>query len=196
MTKIYEGDSRMRTSRLVLNLLTIAVLTLAAASLTHAQATRTWVSDVGDDVNPCSRTAPCKTFAGAISRTFINGEIDVLDPGGYGTLTVTKSITIDGGTGSGWASVLASGTNGFNINITPNANDPLAQVVLRHIAINGTGTTGNTIGTRTGIRGINYTQGQALIVEDCQIFNFTTNAIDVNLTSTGILKMTNTSIES
>jgi hypothetical protein len=65
----------------------------------HAQATRTWVSGVGDDANPCSRTAPCKTFAGAISKTAANGEIDALDPGGYGAVTITKAITIDGGGG-------------------------------------------------------------------------------------------------
>src|ERR671925_1109954 len=77
----------------------------------HAQATRTWVSGVGDDANPCSRTAPCKTFAGAISKTATGGEINTLDPAGYGGVTITKAITIDGGTGSGWASILASGTN-------------------------------------------------------------------------------------
>src|SRR5262245_22334805 len=58
-----------------------------------AQATRTWVSGVGNDANPCSRTAPCQTFAGAISKTFINGEISCLDAGGFGTVTITKSIT-------------------------------------------------------------------------------------------------------
>ena len=62
-----------------------------------AQATRTWVSGVGDDVNPCSRTAPCKTIAGAISKTATGGEINILDPGGFGAVTITKSITIDGG---------------------------------------------------------------------------------------------------
>ncbi|HYP49581.1 MAG TPA: hypothetical protein VEQ34_01475, partial [Pyrinomonadaceae bacterium] len=61
----------------------------------QAQATRTWVSGVGDDVNPCSRTAPCKTFAGAISKTAKGGQISILDPGGFGTLTITKSITVD-----------------------------------------------------------------------------------------------------
>ena len=64
-------------------LLAFAGTTLALFAVTapaHAQATRTWVSGVGDDLNPCSRTAPCKTFAGAISKTFINGEIDCLDP--------------------------------------------------------------------------------------------------------------------
>src|SRR5216117_2170041 len=89
------------------------------ASLCDAQATRTWVSGVGDDVNPCSRTAPCKTFAGAISKTAEGGEIDPLDPAGYGAVTITKAITLDGGTGSGWASILATGTaNAINVNIT------------------------------------------------------------------------------
>src|SRR5205814_7395447 len=97
--------------------LVCAALVFGAATL-HAQATRTWVSGVGDDVNPCSRTAPCKTFAGAISKTAEGGEIDALDPAGYGTLTVTKSITVDGGTGSGWASVLVSGGSGMVVNVT------------------------------------------------------------------------------
>ena len=77
-----------------------AVLVLCALALpAHAQATRTWVSGVGDDANPCSRTAPCKTFPGAISKTAPGGEIDALDPGGFGALTITKAITIDGGGG-------------------------------------------------------------------------------------------------
>src|SRR5436309_5110424 len=81
---------------------------------TQAQATRTWVSGVGDDANPCSRTAPCKTFAGAISKTAAGGEIDALDPGGYGTVTITKAITIDGGGGQ-VAGILAAATNGIHV---------------------------------------------------------------------------------
>lgn len=73
--------------------ISILVISKTAAS----QATRTWVSGVGDDVNPASRTAPCKTFAGAISKTATGGEINAIDPGGYGAVTITKSITIDGG---------------------------------------------------------------------------------------------------
>ena len=84
---------------------------LASAATAHAQATRTWVSGVGDDANPCSRTAPCKTFAGAISKTAPCGEIDVLDPGGFGALTITKCISIEND--DGIAGVLVSGTNGF-----------------------------------------------------------------------------------
>src|SRR5437899_11215961 len=80
----------------------------------QAQATRTWVSGDGDDVNPCSRTAPCKTFAGAISKTAACGEIDALDPGGFGAVTITKSMTIDG-TGT-MASILAAGTAGVIVN--------------------------------------------------------------------------------
>src|ERR1700690_1290088 len=71
----------------------LAIMLYAAPA--NAQATRTWVSGVGDDANPCSRTAPCKTFAGAISKTLAAGEIDCLDPGGFGALTITKSLTIE-----------------------------------------------------------------------------------------------------
>src|SRR6202171_3330583 len=99
-----------------------------------AQATRTWVSGVGDDVNPCSRTAPCKTFPGAISKTAAGGEIDVLDPGGFGAVTITKAITI---AAEGFeAGVLVSGTYAIVVNV-PNAND---VVVLRGLDIEGLGT--------------------------------------------------------
>lgn len=71
------------------NLLAITVL---GTTVMYGQASRTWVSGVGDDANPCSRTAPCKTFAGAISKTAAGGEIDALDPAGYGAVTITKAI--------------------------------------------------------------------------------------------------------
>src|SRR5256885_5431041 len=124
---------------------------LALTTSASAQATRTWVSGVGDDANPCSRTAPCKTFAGAISKTAINGEINCLDPGGFGAVTITKSITID--CHEIMASILASGFTGVIINIAAgNANDPLRSVRLRNININGSGISG-TAGTRTGLTG-------------------------------------------
>src|SRR6476659_475042 len=94
--------------------LSTAALVVGFSTLAHAQATRTWVSGVGDDANPCSRTAPCKTFAGAISKTAACGEISVLDPGGFGAVTITKSITINGdGTLAG---ILHAGTNGIIVN--------------------------------------------------------------------------------
>jgi hypothetical protein len=133
---------------------TLLVIALQAAP-THAQATRTWVSGVGDDANPCSRTAPCKTFAGAISKTAPSGEIDCLDPGGFGAVTITKSITIDcGGT---FGSVLAALTNGININgagITVN---------LRNLSINGAG---------SGLIGINFISGNSLTLTNVNIMNF------------------------
>jgi hypothetical protein len=168
----------MNKTRLTINLFVAFVFTLALSSLANAQATRTWVSGVGDDVNPCSRTAPCKTFAGAISKTATAGEISVLDPGGFGTVTITKSMTIDGG--SGFGSILASSTNGINVNVAVNANDPQRRVTLRRLSINGTGPSGSQ-GTSTGIRGINVnTNGvNKLNVENCYIQNFTTAGIDV-----------------
>src|SRR5712675_1811908 len=93
------------------SVLTALILCLSWGTAS-AQATRTWVSGVGDDANPCSRTAPCKTWAGAISKTAPGGEIDALDPGGFGAVTITKAISLDGGGGQ-VASVLVSGTNGI-----------------------------------------------------------------------------------
>src|SRR6202163_776970 len=104
----------------------VFVLVLAGTTIMSGQASRTWVSGVGDDANPCSRTAPCKTFAGAISKTAAGGEIDALDPGGFGAVTITKGITIDGGGGQ-VASVLAAGTFGIIVNA------PGAIVTLRNI---------------------------------------------------------------
>jgi hypothetical protein len=166
-------------------LLAVAGTTLALFAVSapaHAQATRTWVSGVGDDLNPCSRTAPCKTFAGAISKTFINGEIDCLDPGGYGAVTITKSITIDC-TGT-FGSILASGTTGVVINIPVGANDPFRTVRLRGLSINGSGASG-TIGTRTGVRGVRILDALVVEIEDTVITDFVTNGIADSRTSTG-----------
>src|SRR5687768_2372687 len=136
--------------RFTLKVLTLATFVLAFAAVAQAQATRTWVSGVGDDVNPCSRTAPCKTYAGAISKTATGGEISVLDPGGYGTLTITKAITVDGGSGAGWGSTLFSSVNGFVINITTNLVTD--KVILRNLSINGAGTT-------LGVHGMGLLEG-------------------------------------
>ncbi|HYX29666.1 MAG TPA: right-handed parallel beta-helix repeat-containing protein [Pyrinomonadaceae bacterium] len=166
----------MNKFRLTINILAIAIFTLAVASMTQAQASRTWVSGVGDDANPCSRTAPCKTFAGAISKTALGGEIDALDPAGYGAVTITKSITIDGGGGQ-VASVLVAGTNG--IVVQAGATD---VIILRNLRINGIKQAGNA-----GINGIRFLAGKSLSVENCFIFGFSTNGIDVALGATGSL---------
>lgn len=160
----------MITSRII-KFLSTAALVVGFTTIAHAQATRTWVSGVGDDVNPCSRTAPCKTFAGAISKTATGGEISVLDPGGYGTLTVTKAITVDGGSGCGWGSTLFSSVNGFIINITTNLTTD--KVILRNLSINGAGTT-------LGVDGIRFLDGASLTVENVRIFNFSGDGIEVN----------------
>src|SRR5580692_5158991 len=116
---------------LLLAMIPAMIIATLFAVPANAQATRTWVSGVGDDANPCSRTAPCKTFAGAISKTAAGGEIDVLDPGGFGAVTITKAITFDGGGGQ-VASVLASSTNGINVNA-----GATAVVILRNLRLNG-----------------------------------------------------------
>src|SRR5438445_2616656 len=117
-------------------LLALFMLLLISRSTAQAQATRTWVSGVGDDANPCSRTAPCKTFAGAISKTAAGGEINAIDPGGFGALTITKAITIDV-TGT-FGSILVSSGNGIVISAA--ATD---TVRLRGLDINAVGTRTN-----------------------------------------------------
>jgi hypothetical protein len=184
----------MKTLSNTIKVLTCTIFILALSSLAQAQATRTWVSGVGDDLNPCSRTAPCKTFAGAISKTFIAGEIDALDGGGYGTVTVAKSITIDGG--PGLASILSSATTGTTVNIAVNANDPERRVTYRRLTINGTGSSGGTIGLRTGLRGIRFLAGQNVYVEDCYLQNFTNEAIQVSTSeASSYLSVKNTNIQ-
>lgn len=158
-----------------------AGLVLGAATM-NAQATRTWVSGVGDDVNPCSRTAPCKTFAGAISKTAEGGEIDALDPAGYGTLTITKAMVIDGGTGSGWASVLNSGgINGFLVNITAGTHINDAVVILRNVTVNGA----SQAPTLGGLNAIRFLKGAQLIVENSFFENQTGSGITEALASPG-----------
>jgi hypothetical protein len=161
--------------------LSILCCLLVAGSLS-AQATRTWVSGVGDDVNPCSRTAPCKTFAGAISKTAACGEISVLDPGGYGAVTITKSITIDG---SGThASILNGSVNGITVFIT-NASDVCKTVILRELSINGGGVSGVN-GGFTGLSGIRQISSVdvALHVEHVDIAHQTLRGIDIAPTTT------------
>ncbi|HEY6187387.1 MAG TPA: right-handed parallel beta-helix repeat-containing protein [Pyrinomonadaceae bacterium] len=166
----------------------VAVLAFVALGATFAQgqASRTWVSGVGDDINPCSRTAPCKTFAGAISKTAINGEIDAMDPGGFGGLTITKSLTVDGnGTLAG---ILASGLSAA---ITVNFNqddihDPLKTARIRNLTLNGGGLftcpdATVSCGGRTGTRGINVSSsslGQPKVtIENTVIFSFVNEGI-------------------
>jgi hypothetical protein len=124
-----------------------------------AQATRTWVSGVGDDANPCSRTAPCKTWAGAISKTAAAGEIDCLDPGGFGAVTITKSMTLACQAGTG--GVLVSGTNGINVVVSAGS-----FVTLKGLDINGYGPLGGSLA------GVKMSGGGSLTIEDCIIYGF------------------------
>src|SRR5690242_20193666 len=142
---------------------------MLVAAPANAQATRTWVSGVGDDANPCSRTAPCKTFAGAISKTAPAGEINVLDPGGFGGVTITKAITISSQNFE--AGVLVSGTNGIVINA--GAND---RVVLEGLDLEGIG---------TGLDGINVFAAKEVHVIRSKIHNFSGNGINMHSSVSG-----------
>ena len=168
----------MNKMKLVISLSALLLTVLACNSSAQAQATRTWVSGVGDDANPCSRTAPCKTFAGAISKTASGGEISVLDPGGFGVVTITKAITINGY--GQVAGILSAGTNGIIVNA--GVND---EVIIKNISIAGAG---------TGLNGIRYLAGNQLTLENVQISGVLGNGIDAALTSGGKMYIKDTNI--
>lgn len=167
----------MKKAGSLFHILSIATVVLAAAILVDAQATRTWVSGVGDDVNPCSRTAPCKTFAGAISKTAKNGEINCLDPGGYGAVTITKSITIDCvGT---FGSILSAGVTAVTVNIT-DAADVEKAVKLRGIAIQG---------ATTGIHGVRILAAKAVHLDKMLIDNVSQHGVSVEFSGGTALRL-------
>jgi hypothetical protein len=154
--------------RLLFRLILISATFSALAIVGYSQATRTWVSGVGDDVNPCSRTAPCKTFAGAISKTVSGGEINCLDPAGFGSVTITKPFTIDC-TGT-QGSILAAGMIGINIDLTNSPETPAKAVRLRGLSINGAG---------TGSSGIRINAAARVSIENVVIDGFVQNGITV-----------------
>ncbi|HEU4663610.1 MAG TPA: right-handed parallel beta-helix repeat-containing protein [Dokdonella sp.] len=140
-------------------------IAVCSAAVAHAQATRTWVSGVGDDANPCSRTAPCKTFAGAISKTAAKGVINALDPAGYGAVTITKSITIEAD--GVVASILTAGTNGVVVNAA--ASDVVTLRGLKFVEVSGS----------TAANAVRFLNGGTLIVENAEIDNFHGSGIDM-----------------
>lgn len=156
-----------------MRILTTFAFLVACATFANAQATRTWISGVGDDANPCSRTAPCKTLQGTISKTATNGEMNILDPGGFGAVTITKSMTIDAG--SFIAGVLVSGSNGIIINA------PNSVVTLRGLDING---------LTTGLSGIRIINAKAVFIENCTIYGFQKGISD-DRTTGGSLSVSN-----
>ena len=161
-------------------LLTVPLMFLAA-STSYGQATRTWVSGLGDDANPCSRTAPCKTLPGAISKTAAGGEINMIDSGGFGAVTITKSISIEG---VGVMGGVLSAVSGIIVNAGPND-----VVVLRGLTLNGV----NAVGTYDGI---NFIGGKVLKIEDCHIAEFGRRGISIVPTANNVqVFVTNTRIQ-
>jgi hypothetical protein len=160
----------------------LAAALVMGSSLAAYGQTRTWVSGTGSDANPCSRTAPCQTFAGAFNKTAAGGEISALDPSGFGTLNATKSITING-TGT-LASILASGTTGIIVNALTTDT-----IIIRDVSINGAG---------TGTNGVRYLAGKSVTLDHVWIHGFnsaTGRGVDMNLTNNGNLRIIDSRIQ-
>lgn len=159
----------MSPTGLGMSMLTAALMLSIQSTPASALAWRTWVSSTagtpgtsdtsgtGNDANPCTRDLPCKTFAHALTQTEEGGEINVVAPGdGFGAVTITKSVTIDGG--SSFAGVLGGAS--YAIQISAGSND---RVTLRNLSLNGKGTSGV---------GIIFKSGGVLHIENCSISNF------------------------
>ena len=155
------------------------LLTLGAQMApAQAQMARTFVSSVnGNDANDCGRLTPCRTFQAAHDKTFPDGEITVLDPGGYGAVTIGKSISIVND-GVGEAGVLVSG-GAVGIEVAA-AN---AFVNLRGITVQGIGFGGGT--------GLRLDNAFALTLTNCVIRNHTGNGIDYRPNFGGSLAVSN-----
>jgi hypothetical protein len=174
-----KGRKEVYKKKIALRVVLLTAVTCVCLSVAQGQSSRTWVSGTGDDVNPCSRTAPCKTFAGAISKTAEDGEISALDPAGFGTVTITKSITING------EGTLAGMTNAFTNGVIVNA-DTIDVVILRNLSMNGTG---------TALDGVRILQAKSVQVDHCWINGQASHGIEVAATSTVNLKVNDTLIQ-
>jgi len=160
----------MKKIALAFAILGITLVTAFSSAPAYAQATRTWVSGVGDDANPCSRTAPCKTFAGAISKTASPGEINCLDPAGFGSVTITKAISIvcDPMSNGG---VLVAGTPGITV----------AAAAGQVVYLSGL----DFEGVASGTNGVQVSSGGEVYIIHCTIRDFTGNGVNVTSTSAG-----------
>lgn len=152
---------------LALSIMAIVLGVIAHPGDALAQAQRTWVSGTGDDAAPCSHTAPCKTFAGAISKTAAGGEIDCLDPGGFGSVIIVKSVTIDC---TGTLGSVVSSFDGMLVKLAKSTD----VVTIRGVTLNGGG---------GGANGIHFTQTGALNLDHLVIFGFAQNGVDFEPTS-------------
>ena len=176
----------MTTTRIWLNVCVLAACCLFAASAAQAQSLNyfTYVSAGGNDANDCTRFTPCRTFAGALAKTYDGGVIAALDPAGhYGAVTIDKSITIDGGAARG-AILVDPGVNGVTVN-TSNAG---SKVVLRNLDIVGTGVVG-------GLGGIRFVAGAELTIDNCTITGVSGHGIHVNHGQSSLTKIRNVSME-
>ncbi len=153
--------------------ITVLALTLGLSATAFGQATRTWVSGTGADSNPCTRTLPCATFAAAYAVTAAGGEIDALDPGSFGQLTIDHTITIDGGTSTSTSEIVAASGNGLDVRPPQGST-----VTLRNL---------NILGMGTGDTGIAVTDGTSVRVQRVRVTGFKGDGLSFSMPNTGII---------
>jgi hypothetical protein len=165
-------------TRTIFNAAALALAATLPTAPARAQVARTFLSAAGSDSNNCANVAtPCRHLATAFAATAADGEIYVLDPANYGSLTITRGVTIEG---HGWASIAPVANNAA---ITINGN-PGDKIGIRGVALNGAGISNAT--------GIAFNSGGSLTVSDSIIQNFSTDGIDFVPTAASFLSVSNT----
>jgi hypothetical protein len=142
---------------------------------------RTFVATSGNDSAPCSLAAPCRSFAGAIAKTTVGGEVVVLQSGGYGPVTITQAVTISTPDGMYAGISVFAGASGITVNAPTDA-----VVALQGLTINGQG----------GANGVEFLQGATLRIERCRISSMSDSGIVAQLAAGSELQVVDTAIES
>ncbi|MEA2904637.1 MAG: hypothetical protein QOI12_2024 [Alphaproteobacteria bacterium] len=145
----------------------------------QAQTARTFISANGLDANDCARPRPCRTLQVAYDKTNIGGEINMLDPAGYGPVIITHSISIvNDGVGSAGILVPAGGpTSGVGIVINAGPED---EINLRGLVIEGIG---------VGFTGIQFNTGKSLTIQNCVVRNMNVYGLDFRPTGSSKLSI-------
>src|SRR5262249_7210836 len=153
-----------RMKRLTVSAIVVLAMAVLNAAPVRAQANTTFLAGNGLDTNPCTLPAPCRSFTRAVQATNAGGQVTMLDPAGYGAVTITKAISIvnDGG---GEAGIADPGAGLAAITINAGASD---VVNLRGLTLNGVG---------TGQIGIEFQGGAALNIQNCVIRDFTGDGV-------------------
>jgi hypothetical protein len=141
-----------------------ALVCMLAAQPSHA-IFRVYVGLAGNDSNPCTLGAPCRTIAPALAAVDDGGQVWLLDSANYNlaTVQITKSVTIEALPGA-IGSFLALGGPAFNVATSS------VKLVLRNLVIRSFPGAGST-------DGVHATAATSVIIDKCTLSDLPGKAV-------------------